>query len=115
MKHCTVAICLVSQTMTLRTAKFFKALTEKAQAEKRIAEMLMYESATVTFEMREKQVLADLFNVMTRRAHEGYTNLPLYQEPTLKRIEIQSYLKKKGFRFANTYGCDAVFWNEELK
>ena len=104
--------------MNSRTAKFLKALTEKAIAEKRVAEMAAYESATLTFEVREKQVLADLFHAMMRRANQGFSNLSTRDEPVLKRIEIQAYLKKKGFTFQNTYGCDAVFWDkptEELK
>lgn len=103
--------------MSFRTAKFLKALTERANAQKRVAEMVAYESAIVTFEAREKQVLEDLFNVMMRRANQGFSNLSTRDEPALKRIEIQAYLKKHGFTFGNTYGCEAVFWDkhEELK
>lgn len=101
--------------MSLRNAKFFKTLAEKALAEKYVTEMIHYESATVAFEMREKQVLTDLFNAMKRRANQGHMNLSMSDEPVLKRIEIQAYLKKKGFRFANTFVSGAVFWNEELK
>ena len=104
--------------MNLRTAKFLKAVAEKARAEKRVSDMLSYESASAAFEVREKQVLTDLFTVMTRRANQGFMNLSSNDEPALKRIEIQTYLVKKGFTFQNTSGHDAVFWDtpkEELK
>ena len=103
--------------MSFRTAKFLKALTERANAQKRVAEMVAYESGTIAFEVREKEVLEDLFNAMMRRANQGFSNLSTRDEPALKRIEIQTYMKKQGFTFSQTYGCDAVFWDkpQELK
>jgi hypothetical protein len=99
-----------------RTAKYMKALVEKAHATKRVADLLYYESATHAFEAREKQILDDLFVAIAKRANQGFTNLSTRDEPVLKRIEIKAYLIKKGF----TFDSNAMHWDnpsstEELK
>ncbi len=104
--------------MSLRTAKFMKALTEKARTSMRVADMISYETALSTFEVREKQTLDDLFAVIQRRANEGHGSLNSQEEPVLKRHDIKAYLLKKGFTFEDQYGRDAVFWDkpyDELK
>jgi hypothetical protein len=90
-----------------RTAKYMKALVEKAHATKRVADMLYYESGTHVFEAREKVVLDDLFVAITKRANQGFTYLTCTEEPALKRIEIKAYLVKKGF----TFDSNAVHWD----
>ena len=90
-----------------RTAKYMKALVEKAQATKRVADMFYYESATHAFEAREKVVLDDLFVAITKRANQGFTYLTCTEEPVLKRIEMKTYLIKKGF----TFDSNAMYWD----
>ena len=90
-----------------RTAKYMKALVDKAHATKRVADMLYYESATHVFEARERVVLDDLFVAITKRANQGFTSLSTCEEPVLKRIEIKAYLAKKGF----TFDSNAVHWD----
>ena len=89
-----------------RTAKYMKALVEKAQAAKRVEELLHYEAATQAFEKREKQVLDDLFVAIRRAAEQGHGAIAIHQEPVLKRYEIQAYMKTKGFEMD---GC-TLWW-----